>query len=116
MTNSPQLEAGSEPEGTPLEIPAEIHDAMVAHCVREAPLECCGLLGGVSPVVSSIHPLRNTEASETRYNGDRNDLIRAVQEKFAPATAPRAPCSMHSDRGLDLDCQSSPVRGRGRCP
>src|SRR5205823_13501572 len=25
-----------------------------------------------------------------------------VQEKFAPGTAPRAPCSMHSDRGLDL--------------
>ena len=62
-----------------LEIPAEIHDAMVAHCVREAPLECCGLLGGVAPLVSSFHPLRNASASEVRYDADTGDLIEAVQ-------------------------------------
>ncbi len=61
-----------------LTIPATFHDAMVDHCEREAPLECCGLLGGVFPLVSSIHPLRNTDASETRYNADPQDLIRAV--------------------------------------
>ena len=58
-----------------LTIPAILHDAMVDHCEREAPLECCGLLGGVFPLVSSIHPLRNTDASETRYNADPQDLI-----------------------------------------
>jgi proteasome lid subunit RPN8/RPN11 len=62
-----------------LQIPAEFHDAMVAHCVREAPLECCGLLGGVAPLVSSIHPMRNTSASEVRYDADPRDLISAVQ-------------------------------------
>ncbi len=61
-----------------LTIPAAIRDAMVDHCVREAPLECCGLLGGVRPHVSSIHPLRNADASETRYNADPHDLIAAV--------------------------------------
>jgi [CysO sulfur-carrier protein]-S-L-cysteine hydrolase len=60
-------------------IPADFHDVMVAHCVREAPLECCGLLGGVSPLVSSIHPLRNASASEVRYDADPRDLIEAVQ-------------------------------------
>ncbi len=60
-------------------IPAEYHDAMVAHCVREAPLECCGLLGGVAPLVSSFHPLRNASASEVRYDADPRDLIAAVQ-------------------------------------
>jgi [CysO sulfur-carrier protein]-S-L-cysteine hydrolase len=64
---------------SPLLIPAEFHDAMVAHCVREAPLECCGLLGGVSPLVSSIHPMRNASASEVRYDADPRDLIEAVQ-------------------------------------
>ena len=59
-------------------IPADIHDAMVAHCLREAPLECCGLLGGVAPRVSSFHPLRNAAASETRYDADPHDLIEAV--------------------------------------
>lgn len=62
----------------PLLIPAAVRAAMVAHCVREAPLECCGILGGVAPVVSSFHPLRNTEASPTQYNADPRELIRAV--------------------------------------
>lgn len=62
----------------PLEIPRDLHDAMVAHCLREAPLECCGLLGGSGPRVSSFHPLRNAEASETRYTADPQDLIEAV--------------------------------------
>jgi proteasome lid subunit RPN8/RPN11 len=62
---------------TPLEIPGDLLDAMVDHCRRESPLECCGLLGGVFPRVSSIHPLRNTEASETRYNADPKELIEA---------------------------------------
>ena len=61
-----------------LTIPIPIRDAMVDHCLRDAPLECCGLLGGVAPLVSSIHPLRNSDASETRYNADPQDLIRAV--------------------------------------
>jgi proteasome lid subunit RPN8/RPN11 len=62
----------------PLLIPRDIHDAMVAHCVRESPLECCGILGGVAPVVSSFHPLRNAAASENRYDADPRDLIDAV--------------------------------------
>jgi len=51
---------------------------MVAHCLREAPLECCGILGGVPPRVSSFHPLRNAAASETHYDADPHDLIEAV--------------------------------------
>ena len=61
-----------------LVIPLEVHDAMVAHCVREAPLECCGLLGGFAPFVSTIHPLQNASASEVRYDADPRDLIGAV--------------------------------------
>jgi len=62
----------------PHAIPADLVEAMVAHCRREAPLEGCGLLGGVPPLVSSFHPLRNTEASPVRYNADPRDLIAAV--------------------------------------
>jgi proteasome lid subunit RPN8/RPN11 len=61
----------------PLEIPRDLHDAMVVHCQRESPLESCGILGGLSPRVSSIYPLRNDLASETRYNADPRDLILA---------------------------------------
>jgi proteasome lid subunit RPN8/RPN11 len=65
-------------EFPPLEIPRDLHDEMIAHCLREAPLECCGLLGGFAPRVSSFHPLRNAAASETRYDADPHDLIAAV--------------------------------------
>ena len=54
----------------PLSIPAAIRDAMVAHCLREAPLECCGLLGGVGRAVASFHPLRNELQDEARYRAD----------------------------------------------
>ncbi|SIO61154.1 Proteasome lid subunit RPN8/RPN11, contains Jab1/MPN metalloenzyme (JAMM) motif [Singulisphaera sp. GP187] len=68
MSDSPRI----------LTLPRAIHDAMVEHCVREAPLECCGILGGFPPLVSSFHPLRNASASETRYDADPRDLIAAV--------------------------------------
>ena len=70
----------------PLEIPRDLHDAMVAHCQRESPLECCGILGGISPRVSSIHPLRNDLASETRYNADAS---RPDRSPHRPAGARR---------------------------
>ena len=62
----------------PLEIPADIHADMIAHCRRDAPLECCGILGGVPPLVLSLHPLRNIAASQTRYLADEKELIQAV--------------------------------------
>ncbi len=65
-------------ESIALEIPRDHHDAMVAHCLRESPMECCGILGGFRPRVSSFHPLRNAAASETRYDADPHDLIDAV--------------------------------------
>ena len=69
----------AEPEA--LEISRDICDAMIAQCVREAPLECCGILGGVAPpLVTSIYPLRNESKSETHYNADPHDLINAQLE------------------------------------
>jgi [CysO sulfur-carrier protein]-S-L-cysteine hydrolase len=63
-----------------LTIPAEILDAMVAHCRMEAPLECCGILAGIFPEVSLFYPLANLEASETRYSADPRDLIRVDRD------------------------------------
>ena len=68
---------GVDSQGQLLEIPRDLHDAMVAHCERESPLECCGILGGKSGRVWTIHPLRNDLKSETRYNADPRDLIAA---------------------------------------
>lgn len=63
-----------------LEIPEDLCNAMVEHCFREAPLEACGILGGVAPRVSSLHPCRNRCASETHYEADPRDVIVADRE------------------------------------
>jgi [CysO sulfur-carrier protein]-S-L-cysteine hydrolase len=63
-----------------LAIPVAIVEAMVAHCQSEAPLECCGLLGGVVPVVSLFYPLGNADQSEVTYNAEPADLIRTIQD------------------------------------
>jgi len=79
MTDSSDPPEPARPEREPLLIPADIVQAMVAHCQREAPLEACGLLGGVAPRVASIFSLRNASASPVRYDADPQELIRAVQ-------------------------------------
>jgi proteasome lid subunit RPN8/RPN11 len=47
--------------------------------LAEAPLECCGLLGGLGKRVETFHPLRNADSSQTRYSADPADLIAAVR-------------------------------------
>jgi proteasome lid subunit RPN8/RPN11 len=62
-----------------LVIPRPIHDQMISHALADAPLECCGLLGGVGGRVETFHPLRNADSSQTRYSADPADLISAVR-------------------------------------
>ncbi len=72
--------AMTQSEPAPLVVPRTIYDAMLAHCRRESPLECCGVLGGTGRAARTIHPFRNMAASETRFEADPKDVIRAVQE------------------------------------
>jgi proteasome lid subunit RPN8/RPN11 len=53
---------------------------MIAHCRMDEPLECCGVLAGVFPEVSLFYPLANALASETRYDADPLDLLRAHRD------------------------------------
>lgn len=72
----------------PLEIPAAHHQAMRDHCRSTAPLEACGILAGRQPPrVDSIYPLRNALHSQTRYDADPHDLIRAIQTMRARGEA-----------------------------
>jgi len=58
---------------------------MIEHSQREAPLECCGVLGGRNGVICTIYPLRNVAGSpETRYEAAPEDLFQAsktIREK-----------------------------------
>lgn len=56
----------------------DVFDAMVAHCLREAPNEACGILGGLAPVAADFFPLRNIRDSPTRYEADPKQVVDAA--------------------------------------
>ena len=79
--------------GDALLIPASLHDAMVDHCVRDAPLECCGLLGGVPPL-GHDQPLQTViDASLGRFQtvwcaaGTPSSVFEAATADLIRATA-----------------------------
>jgi proteasome lid subunit RPN8/RPN11 len=55
-------------------------DEMIAHAHREAPLECCGVLGGRDGRVLKLYQATNAEHSRYRYNIDPQELLRINQE------------------------------------
>ncbi len=48
-------------------IPEMIYQRMVDHALREAPLECCGILAGKRRTVRHIYEVRNADGSRTTY-------------------------------------------------
>lgn len=42
-------------------------DAMIAHALEDAPIECCGVLGAIDGVVNQLHRAKNTTASPYRF-------------------------------------------------
>ncbi len=50
-------------------------DNMVAHAQREAPIECCGVLGGRDGRVLKLYQATNAERSRYRYNIEPQELF-----------------------------------------
>ncbi len=48
-------------------IPKTIFQEMVDHALRQAPLECCGILAGRGRTVRRMYEMRNTDRSRTTY-------------------------------------------------
>jgi proteasome lid subunit RPN8/RPN11 len=61
-------------------IPRPIYSAMIAQAVAEAPLECCGLLGGRDGRVVRRYPLVNTAASPVEYESDAQGMFAAWRD------------------------------------
>jgi proteasome lid subunit RPN8/RPN11 len=55
-------------------------DEMIAHARREAPLECCGVLGGTNGRVLKLYQATNAEHSRYCYNIEPQELFRINQE------------------------------------
>ncbi|HVF79980.1 MAG TPA: M67 family metallopeptidase [Solirubrobacteraceae bacterium] len=50
-------------------------DEIVAHAVRDAPNECCGLVAGRNATATSARALENLAASPFRFDIDGRELI-----------------------------------------
>lgn len=53
---------------------------MIAHALRDDPLECCGLLAGQDGQVVSVFPAINAAQSPFRYVIDSKELLRLFNQ------------------------------------
>jgi len=63
-----------------IRIPESIYHSIVEHARKEAPLECCGILGGKDGMVEKVFELRNEEQSPVRYSMSPQDQLRVFDE------------------------------------
>jgi proteasome lid subunit RPN8/RPN11 len=64
----------------PFDIPRRLYDEIIAQTEREAPRECCGLIGGRGEHASRRYPLRNQAPNpEREYFAAPEDLFSALR-------------------------------------
>lgn len=63
-----------------MRISAELLQAVVDHAVRDAPNECCGVIGTRAGTAVSVHATENTAASPFRFEVDGLTLHRLLTE------------------------------------
>ena len=63
-----------------IRIPKPIYDVMIEHARKEAPLECCGILGGKNGTVHRAFKLKNDEQSSVRYSMSPQEQLRVFEE------------------------------------
>jgi proteasome lid subunit RPN8/RPN11 len=63
-----------------MELQKQFADEMMAHALRDDPLECCGLLAGEDGRVQKVFPAANAARSPFRYVIDSKELLRLFNE------------------------------------
>jgi proteasome lid subunit RPN8/RPN11 len=53
-------------------------DEIVAHAVRDAPNECCGVIAGRDGAATEVHATENVAASPFRFQIDGLELMRLI--------------------------------------
>ncbi len=56
------------------------YDRIVAQARSEAPLECCGLIGGQGETALKVYPTRNADQSRAHYTIDPRDQLHAERD------------------------------------
>ena len=63
-----------------MQIARPLLDEIVAHAVRDAPNECCGLVSSRDGSASAVHSAENLAASPFRFEIDGLTLMRLIDE------------------------------------
>ena len=63
-----------------LKIPKTIFQDMISHAVREAPLECCGILAGKGRMAVRGYEVPNAEGSAISYSMRPEDQLQIFRE------------------------------------
>lgn len=63
-----------------MRISPQLLDSVVAHAVRDAPNECCGVVAVRDGVAEAVHPLENLAASPFRFEVDGMALHHLLTE------------------------------------
>lgn len=63
-----------------MKIARSLLDEIVAHAVRDAPNECCGVIAGRDGSATSVHATENVVASPFRFEIDGLTLMRLINE------------------------------------
>jgi len=66
--------------GIAIRLRREHLDAMIAHALEDAPIECCGILGGVDGEVRAVRRAKNIEASPYRFRIDPLETAKIERE------------------------------------
>ena len=56
------------------------YDRIVTQARAEAPLECCGLIGGQGETALKVYPARNADQSRVHYTIDPRDMLNAARD------------------------------------
>ena len=80
-------------------IAADLLERVIAHARRDAPNECCGLVGTRDGRAASVHEAENTAASPFRFEVDGMELYREMTAIASP-TLPL--CSVQPSRRRSL--------------
>ncbi len=66
-----------------MQFPSVLRDEIVAHAMRDAPNECCGVVAVRDGVAETVHPLENVAASPLRFEVDGmalHHLMTAIED------------------------------------
>lgn len=64
-------------------IPSHLREQMISHALRDAPNECCGVVGiapGAAREAQSVHAARNVAASPLRFEIDGLEVLRLIEQ------------------------------------